>query len=238
VREYRSELFKFAKEIPWISPTLTPKNVPKFLKGIIEYYKDCEDHHKVDFKPKWQERKELLIKEKMLKIEKAEKRLKACRERFGDLGKIDDDLSLHKDCKQISSNVAQNPNSRLSSSSKAASAVAEGDKQIDSDHVCCPHCCVNANDCPSYQKNGTSDFCKLDRYDMIVECLLRKGYPKQELIEGNPESILYSENYNSDSEVEKEELDDNDIPEQDLHLYIKTESEVDQAKVLISNITP
>ncbi|XP_031553515.1 transcription factor IIIB 50 kDa subunit-like [Actinia tenebrosa] len=279
VRQYREELFKLAKKIPWMSSELTPKKVPKFLKEILEYYKDCEDFHNVDFKPQWLERKDLKEKEKMQKIEKAENRIAACQQRCGDL-EIDDNISLHKFCKQICrsstqtsnsevsflpssasvlpteselgsedkqkhckevpSNSSENPASDVSSLpsdlSTATELVSEDD-QMDIDHVCCPHCCVNKQDCPVYQRTGSSRFCKLDGCDMIIECLLRKGYSRQRLIESNPESLFYSENYNTDSEAEREELDDGDICDEDIHLYIKSDHEIAQTQMLKINVT-
>lgn len=237
VRTYRAELFKLAKRIPWLNEGLTPKQVPKFLKEIIEYYKDCEDFQSVDFKPQWLERKDIEVKEKLKKIENAEERVTACRQRCGDVV-IDDSTILHKYCNQVPRRSTETSNSEVSPLPSSASVpstsrgLTSNDKQTVIDHDCCPHCCINKQDCPVYQQTGKTSFCKLDQCDLMIECLLRKGYSRDTLVESNPESLFYSEIYRGDSQPDKEELDDDDICDEDIHLYIKSDTEVAETQLL------
>lgn len=213
----KDELVKYGKRIPWIKK-LTKRNVAKFIKEIITYYKECENPCSVDVKLEWEKKKENDKLQKEIIVQNARERVKVCQKRCCNKTPLTDSEILHKKCK-----LSQSIQTRVLQENTSESKASSG-------HTCCPHCCGDS-ECAVCKINGRSDFCDLKRIDLVVEYLIRKGYTDTQIMNGSPESMFCQEFYHSDVDGEREELDNEDIPDKDMHLYIKTESEIIQTEI-------
>ena len=73
---------------------------------------------------------------------------------------------------------------------------------------------------------------ELDDNDTLIEGLLRSGYSEEELMDGYFESRMVDLQGSCDPEGEREDLDELDISESDMHHYLKSVAEVERIRNL------
>lgn len=211
----KKQLVKYGQQIPWIKH-LDEKGVTKFIQEIITFYKEFKDHSSVGVKTILEENKEKAETEKKRLIQVIKERVDACQKSCVGKQHLSAADILHKKCKGSQCMVDPQPSTSQQESYQ--------------DHICCAHCCGDLQHCPKYKQTGRSDFCHLTSMERMIEYLIREGYTESALLNGNPES-MFCEVYYVDPEGEREELDDKDIADDEMHLYIKTKNDMAQSQV-------
>mgnify|MGYP001793570857 CR=1 FL=1 len=248
----KSSLLKMAEQIPWISKTVNPKMIPRFVPEIIKYHRKCKRLSVSDSQPAWFALKEKLNKERKEKIQRAKLRLQKQRvvlktqennivqdNSNGVVSQVHPESSretpeavnlpsLHSTQNQVSQ--------RIKNSSSDFAIPSDSNTLNDFSHSCNPS--NTRNNFPTTPSEVFShrilgkDEESLDDDDRLIEYLLQKGISEETLMDGFYESHLYSlsSGVQSDSDAERIELDNMDIPEDAIYQYIRTPSEVAHMK--------
>lgn len=225
----KAKLVKYGKQIPWIKH-IENSTLHFYIKEIVEYYRDCEDHRKVGVKTDIMERTEKAESEKKQLIQDAKIRVDVCQKNCTKKKLLTDDDIMHKQCKRghfkpdiLDASHGTSPTKQETPSQQEQTPCCES-------HRCCPHCCLEPQRCPKYKQTGKCDFCDISSTGRMIEYLLRNGYSESSLIQGYPKA-MFEEMYYQGSKREDEELDEDDIDDVEIYKYIKTSDEMAQSHI-------
>ena len=253
----KRRLLTMAEQIPWISKTVSLRMIPRFIPDIIKYHQKCNKLKVSDSRPAWYVMKEKLNKERHDKIERAKARLERQKqESLANEKKVDQGTADSDDVLVIPQSSLQNRetitlstvisasnqmNQQPGSGADINQLLSASDTQSDTSSV--------SSSFHTTSSSSSSEFARVYRYiteqggkgldadDKLIEYLLQNGVSEEKLMDGYYESHLQScsSASHSGSDGERIELDEEDIPENFIHQYVRTPSEVVQLKRLNDN---
>ena len=227
----RKGLVDLAKQVPWIPQSVKPMYVARHIIEIVNFHKNCVRLDSSTVKSKGMKQKEITEKNRRKKIEKAKARLLDKEQRQQECSSSE---SSEPDGDHSLPNAVFSPQSRdevfviqAGTSSSLQTAVAGTDSSDVSVSIHKSSCRGPLDDLAKYIYKD------LDDNDILIESLLKNGYSEEELMDGYFESRmcnLQSSQY--DPEGEREDLDEQDIAEQEIHHYLWSVAEMKQIKSL------
>lgn len=239
VKSTRNSLLELAKEVPWIPKSVKRPIIARHIIDIVNFHKQFVKLDLSSVKSVWMKKKEATDKKRKVKIQMAKARLL-------------DKEQQQKECSssECSSSGESNShhhillNSVLSHQEKDEEVVLQSGITSSTQTVGSG---ANSSDVfPGIHDNScarsSSDLltsCSdkdLDHNDILIENLLKSGFSEEELMDGYFESRMCNlQSSQCDPEGEREDLDELDIDEGDMHHYLWSVAEVEQIRNLKSD---
>jgi len=199
----KTSLLELAKEVPWIPDSVKKKDIVKHIVAIVNFHKKCGKLDLSVVKSLWLKKRESSDKNRKAKIQMAKARI------------------LNKEQVEPGCSVNAEINNPMPPTSLAISDESTCDYGNTSD---------TAN-------NGDMTTCSedsLDHNDKLIEHLLKCGYTEEELMDGYFESRMcdLQSSEQLDPEGEREDLDEMDIADREMHHYLWSVAEMERLKNL------
>ena len=226
----RRGLMELAKDVPWIPKSVRRKDIARHTVDIIDFHKKCG---KVDLSAV----KSLGMKKKELEENNRKRKIQMAKAR----------IDKEKTQQQYSSSEASSGVEIMdyTSFSGCSSTNQSKDRAIVLElEINFPAQTLGSidnglqvaglNTNHGSNPSDVSASCRdddLDENDALIEQLLRSGYSEEELMDGYFESRL-SDLQGCDPQGEREDLDELDIGETDMHIYLWSVAEVERIRNL------
>lgn len=229
MRVERENLLELAKEVPWIPDSVKKKDIAKHIDTIVNFHNQCAQPETTVVKSPWMKKKEVIERLRKAKIQMA--KLRILSKEFGDSESSTSssyssqehrENSCHKNDKGGDGKVASQ-----SCASQKMGTLSCND-ELSSAATSCNKCAKNSLETANGGKFKTCD-CGMV---VLIEELLQSGYSEDELMDGYFESRI-SDLHSSkqlDPEGEREDLDEMDIADQEMHQYLWTVAEMERLK--------
>lgn len=233
VKNKRSSLLELAKEVPWIPQSVKRLNIVRHIVDIVNFHKKCGKLDLSTVKSLWMKKKEAAEKDRKTKIQKAKARILDEEQReqensSNESGSSDETNNHHSLANSVSSHQGKDEEVVQQSGTSSAQMVTTTADSLD------VSACIDDINCTS----GPSDVLvtcnddELDNNDILIENLLKSGYSEEELMDGYFESRMCNLQQNEDPEGEREDLDELDIEEREMHHYLWSVAEVERIRNL------
>ena len=222
----RKGLVDLAKEVPWIPQSVKPMHIARHIIEIVNFHKNCVKLDSSTVKSEGMKQREITENNRRTKIEKAKARL------------LDKEQRRHECSSSESSEPDSDhslPNAVSSHQSKdevvviqpgTSTLVETAGPGTDSSDVSAS---IHKSSC---REGPLDDLAKytyndLDDNDILIESLLKNGYSEEELMDGYFESRMCNlQSSQCDPEGEREDLDEQDIAEREIHHYLWSVAEM------------
>lgn len=222
MKNSRRGLVELAKDVPWIPKSLKPTAIARHIDDIVDFHKNCGRMDLSAVKSLYMKRKECAENDRKRKIQMAKARI--------DKEKTPQLCSSSENSSSIGNTLADSSCPSSSSTNQSNYGVVPGEPMPNSLHVDGLDSSQqsNSSDGPEfYSDNG------LDDNDALIEHLLRNGYSEEELMDGYFESRMVDlQGSCDDPEGEREDLDELDIRDSDMHHYLWSVAEVERRRSL------
>ncbi|PFX32023.1 hypothetical protein AWC38_SpisGene3147 [Stylophora pistillata] len=222
MKNSRRGLVELAKDVPWIPKSLKPTAIARHIDDIVEFHKNCGRMDLSAVKSLYMKRKECAENDRKRKIQMAKARI--------DKEKTQQLCSSSENSSSIGNTLADSSCPSSSSTNQSNCGVVLGEPMPNNLHVDGLDSSQQSNpsdDPEFYSDNG------LDDNDALIEHLLRNGYSEEELMEGYFESRMVDlQGSCDDPEGEREDLDELDIRDSDMHHYLWSVAEVERRRSL------
>ena len=226
----KENLLQLAKEVPWIPDSVKKRDITKHIGAIVDFHDTTSELDTTVIKSPWMKKKEIADKNCKAKIQKA-KSLILSRELGEAISSCQDCRGLRKDLGSCHGN-GQGDDDTAAPQSSASQEVDEGgtlsSKDGGSTVMACGKC---AKHCTEVANDGKLKTCDCHTV-VLIEELLQSGYSEEELMDGYFESRISDlrSPLHPDPEGEREDLDEKDIADQEMHHYLLSVAEVERIK--------
>ena len=226
----RKGLVDLAKEVPWIPQSVKPMFIARHIVDIVNFHKNCASLDLSTVKSETMKQKEITEKNRKMKIQKAKARLLDKEQRQQDCSSsesrepdsdhsLPNAVSIHQSKDEVA--VIQpgtSPSAQTAGPSNGSSDVSE---------------CIHNSSCTEGPLDDLVKYNDLDDNDILIESLLKNGYSEEELMDGYFESRMCNlQSSQCNLEGEREDLDELDIAEQEIHHYLWSVAEMERLKSL------
>lgn len=233
-------LLDLGKEVPWIPAFVTKRGITKHIVDIVNFHKKCGMLDLSLVKSLLMKKKEISDRNRKAKIQLAKSRL----------------LNQEHQNLEISSAASETNNAALSVSQNCSDSRGQkvpgchgNDLQIGTK--------VNGESAPPYDTSSVvltndashvsgdnvmstnciegltcADGDDLDDNDILIEKLLKCGYSEEELMDGYFETRICDIQSSQQLDGEREDLDELDIAEKEMHHYLWSVSEMERLRSL------
>ena len=217
----RRGLIELAKDVPWIPKSLKTTAIARHIDDIVDFHKNCGKMDLSAVKSLYMKRKELAQNNRKRKIQMAKARI--------DKEKTQQLCSSSEDSSSTNDALADPSGSSSSLTNQSKDGDVTGDPVTHNLHVDGVDRGQQSTsaDAPEFSMDS-----ELDDNDTLIEGLLRSGYSEEELMDGYFESRMVDLQGSCDPEGEREDLDELDISESDMHHYLKSVAEVERIRNL------
>ena len=231
----KTSLLELAKEVPWIPKSVKKPQIARHIVDIVNFHKKCGKMDLSVVKSLCMKKKEIAEKNRKVKIQSAKSRI------------------LSKKHGEPRSTASSETNSAaLPSQREHQVSGCHGNDQESAETVTVesgsPHemSLLPSTNNPSHvSSEGTSsNNCdggvtlfsedELDNNDILIEQLLQSGYTEEELMDGYFESRMCDLKGPEQPDEDREDLDELDIAEKEMHHYLWSVSEMERLKNLKS----
>ena len=235
-------LLDLGKQVPWIPASVTQRGITKHIVDIVNFHKKCGRLDLSVVKSLWMKKKEISDRNRKAKIQLAKSRLLN---------------QEHQNLEISSATTSETNNAALSVSRNRSHARGQqvpgchgNDLGIGTK--------VNSESAPPYDTssvvltsdashvsgdNVTSTVCieglttsadgdELDDNDILIEKLLKCGYSEEELMDGYFEARICDIQSSQQLDGEREDLDELDIAEKEMHHYLWSVAEMERLRSL------
>lgn len=223
-------LVELAKQVPWIPQSVKPMNIARHIVDIVNFHKNCVKLDLSTVKSERMKRKEITEKNRKTKIQKAKARILDKKQRqqecsSSESSEPDSDHSLPN---AVSSH--QGTDEVVVIQPGATTSVQTAGPSTNSSDV---SACIHDSSCTKSPLHDLSLYNDLDDNDILIENLLKSGYSEEELMDGYFESRMCNlQSSQCDPEGEREDLDELDIAEREMHHYLWSVAEMERIKSL------
>lgn len=229
MRIERENLLELAKEVPWIPDSVKKKDIAKHIDTIVNFHNQCVQPETTVVKSPWMKRKEVIERLRKAKIQMAKSRILSKGFRDSESSTSSSyssqehpENSCYKNDQGVDGKLAL-----PSCSSQEVGTLSSKDK-LSSAATSCNKCAKNSLEAANGGKFKPCD-CGMV---VLIEELLQSGYSEDELMDGYFESRI-SDLHSSkqlDPEGEREDLDEMDIADKEMHQYLWTVAEMERLK--------
>lgn len=240
----KDNLLDLAKEVPWVPDTVKRKDITKHIITVVDFYKKCGKLDASIMKPRYpsMKKKEIADNDRKLKIQMAKRRI--LDKQQGKSGSNPSDAAAaNSSTIPVSSNLNNSKEGDKGSGDMHALQPSQSQEMFPSpltDEVSSPtvnrssKCVNNASETANSGSFAVSSEGDLDHNDMLIEELLKYGYSEEELMDGYFESRMCDVESSSqlDPHGEREDLDEMDIAEREMHHYLWSVAEMERLKNL------
>ena len=228
-RSARKGLVDLAKQVPWIPKSVKPIGIARHIIEIVNFHKNCIMLASSTVKSGRMKQREIIERDRKTKIQKAKARLL-------------DKEQRQQECTSSESSGADNDHSPpyAVASHQSMDEVVVTEPGTDSS-VKNAGPSTNSSDVSASIDNSsctgplddTSKYNSLDDNDILIESLLKNGYSEEELMDGYFESRMCNlQSSQCDPEGDREDLDEQDIAEREMHHYLWSVAEMERIKSL------
>ncbi|KAJ7373565.1 hypothetical protein OS493_011168 [Desmophyllum pertusum] len=233
LKNVRSSLLELAKDVPWIPKSVRRVDIVRHIVNIVDFHKKCGKLDLSLVKSLWMKRKELAEKDRKTKIQMAKARIldkEQGQPSSGEPSSSGETDSCHSLQNSVSSH--QGKDEVVVLQSETTSSVQTADPRANSLEV---SVYIQSSNCASsssdvFTSGSDSD---LDDNDVLIENLLKSGYSEEELMDGYFESRMCDlQSSECDPEGEREDLDELDIGEMEMHHYLWSVAEMERIRNL------
>lgn len=235
----KTSLLELAKEVPWIPDSVKKKDIVKHVAEIVNFHKKCGKLDLSVVKALWMKKKEITDKNRKAKIQMAKSRILDKEQvESGSSANSDQNTSTLPDLLSRCQNCKHRASYHGSSEgSDDALALQSGPSQemftlpsTDDGYISSES--ANSGILTTCNKSG------LDHNDKLIEHLLTCGYSEEELMDGYFESRIcdLQSSKQLDPKGEREDLDEMDIADIEMHHYLWSVAEMERLKNLQQNI--
>jgi len=222
-------LVELAKQVPWIPQSAKSTCITRHIVDIVNFYKNCVKPDLSKVKSERMKQKEIIENNRKTKIQKAKARLL--------------DKEQQKECSSSESSEPDNdhslPNAVSSHQRKEEVVVIQPGTSLSAQTAGPSSVSSDVFDCirnRSYTEGPLDHLAKcndLDHNDILIESLLKNGYSEEELMDGYFESRMCNlQSSPCGPEGDREDLDDLDIAEKEMHHYLWSVAEMERIKSL------
>jgi len=226
----RKGLVDLAREVPWIPQSVKPMYITRHIIDIVNFHKNCVNLDLSTVKSNRMKQKEITEQDRKTKIQKAKARLLDKEQRqqecsSNESSKPDSDHSLPN---AVSSHQSKDEVVVIQPGTSSSTQTAG--PSTDSSDV---SACIHNNSCTEGPLDDSAKYNDLDDNDILIESLLKNGYSEEELMDGYFESRMCNlQSLQCDPEGEREDLDEQDIAEVEMHHYLWSVAEMERIKSL------
>ena len=228
-KKAKNGLLELAKQVPWIPQSVKRINIARHIVDIVNFHKNCVKVDLSTVKSQRMKQKELTERNRKMKIQNAKARLLDKEQQqecsSSESSEPDRDLSLPNapSCHQSKDEVVVIQPGTKSSTQMAGPSTDSSDVSA----------CIHNSSCTEGPLDDLAKYNDLDDNDILIESLLKSGYSEEQLMDGYFESRMCNlQNSQCDPEGEREDLDELDIAEQEMHHYLWSVAEMERIKSL------
>lgn len=230
VKNAKNSLLELAKEIPWIPKSVKRPTIARHIVDIVNFHKNCVKLDLSTVKSLWMKKKEATERNRKTKIQMAKVRILDKEQRLHECSSSGSSSSGESSHHPNSVSTDQAEEEVVLQSESSSSAQKAGSRADSLDVLASIHDNNSASSPSEVFMTCSGD--ELDDNDVLIESLLKSGYSEEELMDGYFESRMCNLQSEEDPEGEREDLDELDIEEQEMHLYLWSVAEVERIRNL------
>ena len=221
----KTSLLDLAKEVPWIPDSVKKNDIVRHVADIVNFHKKCGKLDLSAVKALWMKKKEITDKNRKAKIQMAKSRI------------LDKEQT---ECGSSASSDQSSPTLPVLLWKHQASYHGNGEGSGDAVALQSGPL-TNDGNISKTAISATFTTCSegdLDDNDVLIEHLLTCGYSEEELMDGYFESRIcdLQSPKQLDPEGEREDLDELDIADIEMHHYLWSVAEMERLRNLQKNL--
>ena len=226
----RKGLVDLAKQVPWIPKSVKPMGISRHIIEIVNFHKNCVKLDSSTVKSGGMKQREIIENNRKTKIQKAKARLlhKEQRQQERTSSESSEADSDHSPPNAVSSH--QSKDEVVVIQPGTTSSVKTAGPSTNSSDVSAG---IHNSSCTEGPLDDLAKYNDLDDNDILIESLLKNGYSEEELMDGYFESRMCNlQSSQCDPEGDREDLDEQDIAEREMHHYLWSVAEMERIKSL------
>lgn len=229
-------LLELAKEVPWIPQSVKKRDIAKHLIDIVNFHEKCGKLDLSVVKTMWMKKKEIADNNRKVKIQKAKSRILGKEHAEPGGSTSSETTPSPQNCHSLTEHEVSGCHGNGQESDKAVALQSFPPQEV-SAPPSTDGINIESVEASDSNHNAGLTSCNdhdLDDNDMLIENLLKCGYSEEELMDGYFESRMcdLQSSQELDVEGEREDLDELDIADREMHHYLWSVAEMERLKNL------